>query len=630
MRIAMVSEHASPLAALGGVDAGGQNVHVAALARALARRGARVVVHTRRDDPRLEERVPMARGVEVHHVDAGPTAAMAKDDLLPHMDSFAEGLEAAWRTDRPDVVHSHFWMSGHAALRAAGRLGIPVAHTFHALGVVKRRYQGARDTSPPERERIERDILARAARIVATCTDEAFELMRMGEPRRKPAVVPCGVDLRQFRPDGPAEPRPAGRRRLAVIGRLVERKGVGNAITALAELPDTDLVVAGGPARRALDDDREAQRLRALAQELGVADRVELRGRVRHDALPALLRSVDAVVCVPWYEPFGIVPLEAMACGVPVVASAVGGMVDTVVDGVTGVHVAPRDPERLAATLGPLLDDEATRASLGAAGVRRARKLYDWDRIAGATQEVYAGLVPHRNGRVTATARPARLQRSEGGLTGRRRAGDDAMGAPAPAGALEHLGALADALGSLQGEAERLEAWGHHLAVRLLDGGRLLALGNGGSAAEAQHLTAELVGRYETERRPLSALCLHGDTSSLTAITNDYGAEQAFARQVRAHAREGDVLLALSTSGASPNVLAAVEAARTLGLTTWALTGPRPNPLALACDEAVCVEAPAVSTVQELHLVAAHLLCGVVDRVVSGADRAEAEPKVLL
>ncbi len=631
MKIAMVSEHASPLAALGGVDAGGQNVHVAALARALARRGARVVVHTRRDDPRLEGRVRMARGVEVHNIDAGPAAALAKDELLPHMDAFAEELEAAWRAERPDVVHSHFWMSGHVALRAAGRLGIPVAHTFHALGVVKRRYQGARDTSPPEREHIEREILARAARIVATCTDEAFELMRMGEPRRKPAVVPCGVDLRHFRPDGPAESRPPGRRRLAVIGRLVERKGVGNAITALAELPDTDLVVAGGPAREDLAGDREAQRLTALARELEVADRVELRGQVRHDALPALLRSVDAVVCVPWYEPFGIVPLEAMACGVPVVASAVGGMVDTVVDGVTGVHVAPRDPERLAGTLGPLLADEAARASLGEAGVRRARKLYDWDRIAGATQEVYAGLVPRRDMRTVATARHARLPRDEAASAGRRRAGGAAARpAPASTGALEHLGALADALVHLHGEAERLEAWGHHLAVRLLDGGRLLALGNGGSAAQAQHLTAELVGRYETERRPLSALCLHGDTSSLTAIANDYGAEQAFARQVRAHARDGDVLLALSTSGASPNVLAAVEAARTLGVTAWALTGPRPNLLAHACDDAVCVEAPAVSTVQELHLVAAHLLCGVVDRVVAGVDRAVAEPKVLL
>src|SRR3954468_2477469 len=133
MRIALVSEHASPLATLGGVDAGGQNVHVAALARGLARRGAQVVVHTRRDDPDLPRRVALCPGVEVDHVDAGPAAAVPTDELLPHMDAFAAELERAWRPDRPDVVHSHFWMSGLATLQAAERLGIPVAHTFHAL-----------------------------------------------------------------------------------------------------------------------------------------------------------------------------------------------------------------------------------------------------------------------------------------------------------------------------------------------------------------------------------------------------------------------------------------------------------------------------------------------------------------
>src|SRR4051794_23557148 len=135
MRVALVSEHASPLAVLGGVDAGGQNVHVAALARGLARRGAQVVVHTRRDDPELPRRVSLCPGVEVDHVDAGPAAELPKDELLPHMDAFAAELERAWRRDRPDVVHSHFWMSGLATLQAAERLGIPVAHTFHALGV---------------------------------------------------------------------------------------------------------------------------------------------------------------------------------------------------------------------------------------------------------------------------------------------------------------------------------------------------------------------------------------------------------------------------------------------------------------------------------------------------------------
>lgn len=589
MRIALVSEHASPLATLGGVDAGGQNVHVAALARGLARRGAEVVVHTRRDDAALPEWVALCAGVQVHHVDAGPPIVMSKDDLLPHMDAFAAHLERVWRELRPDVVHSHFWMSGLASLHAAKRLGIPVVHTFHALGVVKRRYQGDADTSPPERLDVEADIVRDADRIVATCTDEAFELMRLRADGGKVRVVPCGVDLDLFGADGPAEPR--GRaHRLVYAGRLVARKGIGNAISALEQVPDCELVIAGGPAPEHVDADPEVQRLRALAERHGVVDRVVFRGRVERDDLPALLRSADALVTVPWYEPFGITPLEAMACGIPVVASAVGGMIDTVVDGVTGRHVPPRDPDRLAAVLREVLADPVARAEQGRAGVRRTRQLYDWDRVALATLDVYEELVARRRRRRSASARFAR-----------------------PAGADRHVAQLRAALDDNAETLAIAEDWGARLAGRLDGGARLLAVGNGGSAAEAQHLTAELVGRFERDRRALSALCLHGDTSSLTAIANDFGVEEAFARQVCAHGRPGDVLVALSTSGRSPNVLAAARAARECGLTVWALTGPAPNPLAELCDEVVAIDAERACTIQELHLAAIHVLCGAVD-----------------
>ena len=600
MRVAMVSEHASPLAALGGADSGGQNVHVAALSQAMARRGAQVTVHTRRDDASLPERVRMAPGVTVHHVDAGPPRPVPKDQLLPYMGDFAARLADAWRDARPDTVHAHFWMSALASLHAAGPLELPVVQTFHALGVVKRRYQGERDTSPPERLRIERDIVRRVDRIVATCTDEVFELIRMGTSNAHLTVIPCGVCLEQFRPDGPGEERRPGLKRLVCVGRLVERKGIGNAVSALRELPDAELVIAGGPDRSELHRDPEARRLMALADQAGVADRVELRGRLTRAEVPRLLRSADAVVAVPWYEPFGIVPVEAMACGIPVVASAVGGMIDTVVDGRTGVHVPPRDPERLAAALGPLLDDPERRREYGRAGVERARRLYDWDRIAAATLDVYARIASRR-------PRPAPSK-----AIGRHQL---------PPTAQEHLGALVESLGRLEEELDRLSSWGERLAARLLEGGRLLAVGNGGSAAQAQHLTAELVGRYHLERAPLSAICLHGDTSSFTAISNDYGLEEAFARQVRAHGRPGDVLLALSTSGRSPNVLAAVAAAREAGLETWALTGGAPNPLVGECDEAVALECRSTATVQELHTVALHVVCGAVDREVALRDR---------
>ncbi len=182
-----------------------------------------------------------------------------------------------------------------------------------------------------------------------------------------------------------------------------------------------------------------------------------------------------------------------------------------------------------------------------------------------------------------------------------------------------HLAALTSALAALEAEVDRVDAWGRHLAGVLVGGGRLLAVGNGGSAAMAQHLTSELVGRYRHDRPPLSALALHAETSSLTSIANDYGAEEAFARQVRAHGRPGDVLMALSTSGESENVLAASVAAAELGMETWALTGPAPNSLAAACAEAVSVNAEGTSTVQEAHLVAVHLLCAAVDRQVARA-----------
>ncbi|MGW4642123.1 D-sedoheptulose-7-phosphate isomerase [Sphaerisporangium sp. NPDC004334] len=176
-----------------------------------------------------------------------------------------------------------------------------------------------------------------------------------------------------------------------------------------------------------------------------------------------------------------------------------------------------------------------------------------------------------------------------------------------------HLLRLSTALAAVDDQATKIHAWGSKLAAVLADGGRLLACGNGGSAAEAQHLTAELVGRYRDDRRPYAALPLHCDTSTVTAIGNDFGADEVYARQVRGHGRPGDVLMCLSTSGSSTNILRAAEAGRHCGLTTWALTGPAPNPLAGLCDDALAVLAEDTATVQEVHLAVIHMLCAVVE-----------------
>lgn len=183
-----------------------------------------------------------------------------------------------------------------------------------------------------------------------------------------------------------------------------------------------------------------------------------------------------------------------------------------------------------------------------------------------------------------------------------------------------HLAALTEPLDALHRDAARLEAWGRRFADVLTGGGRLLAAGNGGSASQAQHLTSELVGRYRDDRPPLSAIALCVESSAITAIGNDYGLEEIFARQLRAHARPGDVFVGLSTSGRSANVLAAAAAARELGLVSLALTGAGPNPLTDICDDSLRVDTPHTATIQEIHLIAVHLLCAAVDARLSAIE----------
>ena len=403
LKIAMVSEHANPLAAVGGVDAGGQNVHVAALAATLARHGHRVTVYTRRESPTARARTKLCDGVTVELVPAGPPQVLPKDELLPHISEFGRYLSEQFQRTRPDVVHAHFWMSGLAAQTAVSAESIPIVQTFHALGVVKRRHQGERDTSPMERVDIERRLACDVDRVIATSSDEVFELVRLGADHHRLSVVPCGVDIRRFSPRGDVAPR-TSRVRLLSIGRLVPRKGVDDVIRALAFVDGAELVIAGGPASGQLDDDEEVARLREIAACAGVTDRVSFVGQVPRLQVPALIRSADVVVCTPWYEPFGMVPLEAMACGKPVVASAVGGLVDTVVDGATGRLVPPRDPRALADTLCDLVEDSETLAEFGKAGRRRAESRYAWQHVAKATATIYSDVARQRAAAIGASS----------------------------------------------------------------------------------------------------------------------------------------------------------------------------------------------------------------------------------
>jgi glycosyltransferase involved in cell wall biosynthesis len=236
------------------------------------------------------------------------------------------------------------------------------------------------------------------------------ELLADGADPARLHVVPCGVELERFGTDGPrAGPWRPGAVRLLSVGRLVERKGVETVLQALSSLPEAELVVAGGPPAHLLAGDPNVLRLRAAAAAAGVLPRVHLVGRVPHDQAAQLMRAADLVVTVPWYEPFGIVPLEAMACGTPVVASAVGGMLDSVVDGETGLLVPPRDPDALAAAVRRIVADPAARGRMGHAASQAVAARYSWDRVAEATESVYRDvvapaarpgpLVPARTGR---------------------------------------------------------------------------------------------------------------------------------------------------------------------------------------------------------------------------------------
>ncbi|MET7879702.1 glycosyltransferase [Micromonospora sp. DT68] len=403
MRIAMISEHASPLAILGGEDAGGQNTHVAELSAALAAAGHEVRVYTRRDAPDLPVTVRTPDGYDVVHVPAGPAEPVVKDALLPHMREFSRWLVERWRGGDwvPEVIHAHFWMSGLAALTAGRQTGVPVVQTYHALGTVKRRYQGVQDTSPARRISYERELGRSVDRVVAQCRDEVGELVRMGVPRSRMTVVPSGVNLASFTPLGPAADREPGRARILTVGRLVERKGFQTVVRAMALVPDAECVVVGGPPEGLLETDPYARRLRALADSCGVADRVHLVGAVPREEMGRWYRSADLLVAAPWYEPFGLTPLEAMACGVPVVGTAVGGIRDTVVDGTTGDLVPARDPHALATAIQRLLDDRIRRFRYATAASERARSRYSWAATAERLAEIY--------GEVAAVHRPTRV-----------------------------------------------------------------------------------------------------------------------------------------------------------------------------------------------------------------------------
>jgi glycosyltransferase involved in cell wall biosynthesis len=386
MKIALVAQHATPQS--GDVDRSGHtdDTRLVELSRSLAGNGHRVTVYAQRHSATLPERVQLLPGVTVEYL--GQAAGVDESDLLAGVPAFSRPLHERWIQDRPDVVHALRWTSGLAALAAARDLRIPVVQSFDSLGVAERRHHMLPRDAGTERIRLEPAIGRSASAVLAGSSDEESDLTRLGIPRRSIRVVPCGVDTDEFTPEGPVAER-ATRPRLVTVADLSEHDALATLLRAMAKVPSADLVVAGGPAGTELRHDLDFRRLSKLAGTLGVSSQVTFVGQVGRAALPPLLRSADLLVSVSEYDPTGVLAVQAMACGTPVIASASGGLADAVVDGTTGILVPPGRPALLAQRIRQLLAHPMLLEAFSVAATDRARSRYSWDRIAHETIAVY-------------------------------------------------------------------------------------------------------------------------------------------------------------------------------------------------------------------------------------------------
>jgi D-inositol-3-phosphate glycosyltransferase len=608
-RIALISEHASPIAVLGGVDEGGQNVYVGQLARHLAKVGYDVDVFTRRDSDVLPEVAEWLDGIRIVNVPAGPSRRLHKEELLPYMGEFADYVVAfCGGRRRYHLVHANFWMSGLVAAEVKRRIGVPFVVTFHALGRVRRLELGEADAFPDERFAIEDRVVAEADHIIAECPAEEEDLIRhYNADSSRVTIIPAGFDPAEFCPISKELARaalglPIDERIVLQVGRMVPRKGVDTVVRGFARLlRETEirarLVIVGGDSDEP-DPQRtpELGRLARIAEDEGIRDRVLFTGRGRRDQLKYFFSAADVFVTTPWYEPFGITPLEAMACGTPVIGSNVGGIKFSVRDGETGYLIPPRDPDALAERLRHLFDHPRLLNLLGRQAIHRVDDLFTWRHVASAVAALYERILT-----------PVRVGGTEAGeLAAIERAFREGVEVLDKSRRLMQ----SSILGAAQAIGECFSS-----------GGKVLVCGNGGSAAEAQHLAAEFLGRFRRPDRPaLPAIALCADSTILTAWSNDVGFEGAFARQVEALGRPGDVLLGISTSGRSGNLVQAFQAARMQGMRSVALLGRDGGLVRKLTDCPVVVPAEDTQRIQEVQLLVIHLMCELVEERLFSRD----------
>jgi glycosyltransferase involved in cell wall biosynthesis len=407
--IAFISDHASPLADLGGVDTGGQNVYVGQLCRFLSNRGYRIDIYTRWEDPALPQVVNWLPGVRVIHIKAGPVEVIPKEELLPFMTEFRENMLAFMRGEKLnyEMIHAHFFMSALVAAEIKQRLGIPFTVTFHALGYIRQIHQGSNDRFPPERIAIEKKVALQADQVVAECPQDRDDLINhYGVPAEKITIIPCGFSEDEFHPIEKKEARKIlalqpDESVLLQLGRMVPRKGVDNVVKAMGKLRENGkkvrLLIVGGESDE--PDPRknpELARLHGIAEKHHVLDAIHFAGRKGRDVLKYYYSAADIFITTPWYEPFGITPLEAMACGTPVIGANVGGIKYSVVDGETGALVSPENPDELADKVSKLLADENELKRLGQNAIRRVNQHFTWKSVADKVNMLYEEILQRK------------------------------------------------------------------------------------------------------------------------------------------------------------------------------------------------------------------------------------------
>ncbi|MEV4437677.1 D-inositol-3-phosphate glycosyltransferase [Streptomyces sp. NPDC049577] len=414
-RVAMLSVHTSPLHQPGTGDAGGMNVYIVELAKRLAETGIEVEIFTRATTASLEPCVELAPGVLVRHIDAGPYEGLAKEELPAQLCAFTHGVMQAWAGHRPghyDLVHSHYWLSGHVGWLAADRWGVPLVHAMHTMAKVKNAALAEGDTPEPAARVIGETQIVRAAdRLIANTDGEAAELVHHydADPG-KVAVVHPGVNLDRFQP---ADGRAAARERLGLppdalvplfAGRIQPLKAPDVLLGAVAVLLDRRpelrsrvvVPVVGGPSGSGL---AKPEGLQKLAARLGIADVVRFRPPVGQEQLADWYRAASVLVMPSHSESFGLVAAEAQACGTPVIAAAVGGLPVAVRDGRSGFLIDGHDPADYARALERFADDPGLAGTMGTAAARHARS-FGWDAAANATAEVYTAAIAERRRRL--------------------------------------------------------------------------------------------------------------------------------------------------------------------------------------------------------------------------------------